>query len=369
MVARTRQEVNRPARPYNPRVLYVILAAVSGLVVGATLSRTWTRRRAPRPEPGIGQLGPYTLEAKIGEGGMGDVFRGHHAMLRRKSAIKTLKPDQIDKEALLRFEQEVQLTSQLRHPNTVAVYDYGRTDDGTFYYAMEYLTGAPLDAIVTATGPFEEGRTIHVLAQACGSLTEAHGIRLIHRDIKPTNIVLCVRGGIYDWAKVLDFGLVKDVGGEDLDKLSSRAGYLLGTPRYMAPEGLVSEYRHDGRQDIYAIGCVAYYLLTGTHVFRGEEDREILLQHVKDKPEPPSQRAGRAIDPALEQLVLHCLEKRPEKRPPTAGAVAHALAQCPSAGSWTAKDAQAWWITHESALSLPEPLPHGESSAGFFGLS
>lgn len=353
-------------------MIYGLLGVIVGLAAGLLLARRWSAATNDAATPsggaGIGQLGPYTLDEKIGEGGMGDVFRGHHALLRRATALKTLKPEAIDEEALLRFEQEVQLTSQLRHPNTVAIYDYGRTDEGTFYYAMEYLTGAPLDAIVNATGPFEDGRTIHVLAQVCGSLTEAHGIRLIHRDIKPGNLVLCVRGGVYDWLKVLDFGLVKDVG-NDLDRLSTEAGYITGTAQYMAPEGMIPEFRHDGRQDIYAIGCVAYYLLTGDHVFRGRTDIEILKQHLKATPEPPSRRTERRIDPALEKLILQCLEKKPDARPPTAGALAHALAACPAAGSWTASDAQHWWILNEKRLALQEPLPHAEAAAGFFGLN
>ncbi|MDJ0973661.1 MAG: serine/threonine-protein kinase, partial [Planctomycetota bacterium] len=311
------------------------------------------------------QLGPYTLDALIGEGGMGEVYRGRHARLRRPTAIKTLRVDAADEEGIARFEQEVQLTASLRHPNTVAVYDYGRTDDGRFYYAMEYLTGAPIDAILRATGPFDEGRTIHVLRQLCGSLNEAHGIRLIHRDIKPGNLILCVRGGVYDWLKVVDFGLVKEVGSELEEKLEAEE-HITGTPLYMAPEALMPKYRHDGRQDIYAVGAIGYFMLTGEHVFTHENEIEILRQHIRAKPVPPSERAGREIEPTLEALLLQCLAKKPGERPGTANALLHALEQCPDCATWTPEDAQAWWIKSEPVLGIPEPLPHAESASTFF---
>ena len=314
------------------------------------------------------RLGPYTLEEKIGEGGMGEVFRGRHALLRRSAAIKTLRPEVADAEAIGRFEQEVQLTAQLRHPCTVAVYDCGRTRSGRFYYAMEYLTGASLETIIRKTGPFLEGRTIHILRQLCGSLSEAHGIRLIHRDVKPSNLILCVRGGLYDWLKVVDFGLVKDVG-NDIDAVLGDEDTILGTPLYMAPEALRPKFRHDGRQDIYAVGAVAYYMLAGGHVFPGSNQAEVLRRHVQEKPEPLSSRTGRTVEPALEKLILQCLEKRPEDRPPTAGALLHALEGCPDVGTWTSQAAQAWWIANESQLSIPEPLPHAEATSGFFAPS
>lgn len=352
--------------PLTPAIdpwILVVGAALLGLVaIGGVV--TLLRRRRGRP----GRLGPYTLERKLGEGGMGEVYLGHHALLRRPTAIKTLGRGSTDAEALGRFEQEVQLTALLRHPCTVAVYDYGRTRGGRFYYAMEYLTGASLDKIVRTTGWFHEGRTIHVLRQLCGSLSEAHGIRLIHRDIKPSNLILCVRGGVYDWLKVVDFGLVKDVG-NDLDARLGSEDTITGTPLYMAPEALRPKFRHDGRQDIYAMGAVGYYMLTGTHVFPGTDQLAVLKQHVQDTPERPSERAGRPIEPTLEALILQCLEKKPEKRPPTAGALLHALDACPDVGAWTSQAAQAWWIQNEAALDLPEPLPHAEATAGFFALS
>ncbi|MDA1195007.1 MAG: serine/threonine-protein kinase [Planctomycetota bacterium] len=338
-----------------------LASGVAGVLIAGFL--LWRRSRRA---PGTGdRLGPYTLEAKIGEGGMGEVYRGHHALLRRPTAIKTLRLEVSDEEAIQRFEQEVQLTGQLRHPNTVAVYDYGRAPGNRFYYAMEYLTGAPIDAIVGKTGAFGEGRTIHVLRQLCGSLSEAHSIRLIHRDVKPSNLILCVRGGVYDWLKVVDFGLVKDVG-NDLDALSHASGHISGTPLYMAPEALIPQFRHDGRQDIYAIGAVGYFLLTGENVFDGPDPVSIMRSHIKDVPEPPSVRAGRPIAGDLEALILRCLAKKPEDRPSTAAALARELEGCAAAGAWRPADAQGWWILNEAQLDLPEPLQHAEATSGFF---
>ncbi len=363
-------------RRYPPGVPSVLAAAevlygFIGLAVGALVVYALNVVRARRSEnaeheAALKRLGPYTLDKKIGEGGMGEVFLGRHALLSRPAAIKTLRAELADADAITSFEQEVQLTGQLRHPSTVAVYDYGTTPEGRFYYAMEYLSGQSLDRIVKATGPFDEGRTIHVLRQLCGSLSEAHAVRLIHRDIKPANLILCVRGGVYDWLKVVDFGLVKDVG-SDLVEQGVEAGYLSGTPLYMAPEGMIPKYRHDGRQDLYAVGAVAYFLLTGDHVFRGETEIEILRQHIKDEPEALSNRAGRSIEPTLEKVIYECLSKKPDERPPTAGALSHRLEECPDAGAWTPAAAQLWWIQNEGKLGIPEPLPHTETASTFFG--
>ncbi|MDF1701942.1 MAG: serine/threonine-protein kinase [Planctomycetota bacterium] len=344
-------------------VVALAVAGVLGTIAVVLIVRALLRRRGIAVNGD--QVGPYRLEEKIGEGGMGEVYRGRHETLRRASAIKTLRLDMADEEAVSRFEQEVQLTGQLRHPNTVAVYDYGHAADGRFYYAMEYLTGAPLETVVRKTGPLPEGRAIHLLRQLCGSLSEAHGIRLIHRDVKPSNLILCVRGGVYDWLKVVDFGLVKDVA-NDLDALAHASGHIAGTPLYMAPEALIPKFKHDGRQDIYAIGAVAYFMLTGTHVFDDKDPVAIMKAHIKLEPESPSTRAGRTIEPTLEALILRCLAKKPEDRPPTAGALAHELEACPDAGAWAPAHAQAWWITHEAELGIPEPLQHAEATSAFF---
>ncbi len=237
------------------------------------------------------QLGQYALEDKLGAGGMGTVYKARHAMLRRPTAVKLLDLDKISETALARFEREVQLTSGLSHPNTVAIFDYGRTDDGIFYYAMEYLEGLNLDDLVKKYGPLGEARTLHILRQLCGSLAEAHAAGLVHRDIKPANIFLTRRGGLCDFVKVLDFGLVKARDGVDQAGVTS-PNALMGTPLYLSPEGVTAPDEVDARADVYAVGAVAYFLLTGTPVFDGATLMEICLKHTNEPPQPPSARLG-----------------------------------------------------------------------------
>lgn len=232
----------------------------------------------------IRRLGQYTLEQKLGEGGMGVVYRASHAMLRRPTAIKLLLPDRAGKEALARFEREVRRTAMLTHPNTITVFDYGRTMDGVFYYAMELLEGATLEEIVAHDGPQPEERVLHLLEQAAGSLAEAHDAGLIHRDVKPGNIMVVDRGGISDLVKVLDFGLVKDVGfqkdgASTAETALTMADTITGTPLYLAPETLIAPETVDARADLYALGAVGYWLLTGTHVFDGRSILEVCAQH------------------------------------------------------------------------------------------
>jgi hypothetical protein len=289
------------------------------------------------------QLGQYTLEEKIGVGAMGSVYRARHAMLRRPTAVKLLEPEKMSAVAVARFEREVQLTSQLNHPNTVAIYDYGRTPEGVFYYAMEYLDGINLEDLVGRHGPQPEGRVIAILRQVCGSLAEAHGLGMIHRDIKPANIILGCRGGVFDFAKVLDFGLVKDVGSTQDLKLTA-ANSVTGTPLYLSPEGIERPDAVDARSDLYAVGAVGYFLLTGTPVFQGGNIVEVCRQHATVAPEPPSQRLGRAINPCLEALLLRCLAKSPSERPASAQAVIDELDRCEPAPAWTCADAETWWV-------------------------
>jgi serine/threonine protein kinase len=320
------------------------------------------------------QLGQYSLEEKLGEGGMGVVYRARHAMLRRPTAVKLLKPERVGEASLRRFEREVQLTAGLSHPNTVSVYDFGRTPDGVFYYAMEYLDGLTLDELVAGDGPQPPARVAHVLQQVLGALAEAHGIGLVHRDVKPGNVILCERGGVPDVAKVLDFGLVKDLDGE---AGLSREGSLVGTPLYLAPEAIRSP-ASDARADLYSVGAVAYHLLTGQHVFEGGTVIEICSQHLHAVPVPPSARLGRPLPEALESWVLACLEKDPARRPRSAPDAAERLARS-AAGEWTVDDARAWWAgkgrsivarratspraVHDATLSrsLPADAPARES--------
>ena len=293
------------------------------------------------------QLGQYTLEEKLGEGGMGVVYRARHAMLRRPTAIKLLKPERMGEAGLRRFEREVQLTAGLSHPNTVTVFDYGRTPDGVFYYAMEYLEGLGLDQLVAADGPQPPGRAVHILRQVLESLAEAHGVGLVHRDVKPGNIILCERGGLSDVAKVVDFGLVKDLEAEgDV----THEATLVGTPLYLAPEAIRSPVA-DARSDLYSVGAVAYFLLTGRHVFEGRTIIEICGHHLHTPPTPPSERLGRPLPASLEAWVLACLEKDPARRPASASEAAASLERCGLAGQWTPAEARAWWVAKGRGLA------------------
>jgi hypothetical protein len=296
------------------------------------------------------QLGQYTLEDKIGEGGMGAVYRARHAMLRRPTAIKLLPPEKAGEKAIERFEQEVQLTSRLTHPNTVAIYDFGRTPDGVFYYAMEYLDGVSLDELVELDGPQPAARVLHILAQAAEALAEAHDAGLIHRDIKPANIILCERGGRPDVVKVLDFGLVKDIAAPK-DLSLSVTTTITGTPLYLAPESIMDPSAVDGRTDLYALGCVAYFLLTGEPVFGGNTIVEVCGHHMHKEPTPPSQRIGGSVDAELERVVLHCLAKAQDDRPESAQALLDELMACSIAGDWSRADARSWWNDHASEVT------------------
>jgi serine/threonine-protein kinase len=305
------------------------------------------------------RLGNYTLEQKLGEGGMGVVYLARHALLKRPTAVKLLPPQKLGPDTIKRFEREVQRTSRLMHPNTVAIYDYGRTDDGVFYYAMEYLDGIDLEQLAELDGPQEPGRVIHVLAQVAHALAEAHGEGLIHRDIKPGNIVLCDRAGIADMAKLVDFGLVKDL--DSSDPLLSRADVITGTPLYMAPEAITAPSSVDRRTDIYALGAVGYFMLTARPVFDGASLVEVCSQHLHIEPVPPSRRLRRELPADLEQVLLSCLAKKPADRPDDALALRAALLACKDAGSWGLAEAAAWWratgeaVARKKRARAPEP--------------
>jgi serine/threonine-protein kinase len=292
------------------------------------------------------RLGQYTLEELIGQGGMGRVYRAAHAMLRRPTAIKLLSPDSASPDALERFEREVQLTAQLTHPNTVTIYDYGRTADGVLYYAMELLDGATLEAVVEVDGPQPPARVVHILEQVAGALGEAHSIGLIHRDVKPANIVICRQGGELDVAKVVDFGLVKELD-ERHPATVSQEGTISGTPLYMAPE-ILTNSAASPRSDLYALGAVGYYLLTGEHVFGGRSVIEVLGHHLHTEPVPPSQRLGDPVPGDLEALILSCLAKDPEARPRDANELRERLEACHT--RWTQRSAKTWWTVHGPAL-------------------
>jgi eukaryotic-like serine/threonine-protein kinase len=295
-------------------------------------------------QPTTMRLGQYTLEEKIGEGGMGTVYRARHAMLRRPTAVKLLRSERVGEEAIERFEREVQLTSQLTHPNTITIYDYGRTPDGVFYYAMEHLDGATLQTVVEQTGPQPAARVVHVLRMIAGALGEAHGRGLIHRDIKPANIVLGERGGMLDVATVLDFGLVREMAG-DRDAALTYDGRIVGTPMYLAPE-VIRANAADARSDIYALGAVAYFLLTGRTVFEGKSVVEVCSHHLHSSVVPPSRRIGN-LSGDLEALILQCLAKDPAARPQTMAALIEAL-DALDVPKWTSEQARAWAVPHET---------------------
>jgi serine/threonine protein kinase len=324
--------------------LFGLLVLSAGAIWFATLVVARQRRRMKKAERTIQELGQYTLEEKIGSGGMGSVFRARHAFLRRPTAVKMLNAGQVTEGTLARFEREVQLTSRLSHPNTIAVYDYGRTPEGVFYYAMEYLEGIDLEDLVKRFGPLPEGRVLNILQQICGSLAEAHAVGLIHRDIKPANIILTTRAGIPDFVKVLDFGLVKAVDTDEQARLT-QANVTVGTPYYMSPEAVERPDTITALSDIYAIGGVGYYLLTGTPVFSGKTIMDICMKQVRAIPDPPSKRLGRPVTPGVEALILRCLAKDPKDRPASTLALMEELARCEPAPPWTRADAEAWWST------------------------
>jgi serine/threonine-protein kinase len=282
-------------------------------------------------------VGPYRLIRPVGSGGMGDVYLAEHRLLKRPCAVKLVRPERAgDPGALSRFEREVRATARLRHPNTVEVYDYGRADDGTFYYVMEFLDGLPLDRVVAEYGPLPPGRAVRVLRQLCGALREAHALGLVHRDVKPGNVLLCRQAGEADVAKLVDFGLVRPPDGLGAGDLT-RVGMALGTPDYMPPEQ--AEGRPvDGRSDLYGVGGTAYFLLTGSPPYPRQTALAALVAHRHAPPPelPPGVPAG------LAEVVRRCLAKEPAERFPDAAALERALAGC-DPGGWSDEDARAWW--------------------------
>jgi serine/threonine-protein kinase len=301
-------------------------------------------------------LGQYRLIRRIGAGNMGEVYLAEHVLLRQPCAIKLIRPDRAaDAGTLSRFEREVQATSRLNHWNTVRIYDYGYTDEGTFYYVMEYLAGWTLEDLVRQHGPLPPGRAIHLLRQVCAALREAHAMGLVHRDIKPANIITCSRGGVLDVAKLLDFGLVRHAGPRGPDALATSPGVLAGTPAYMSPEQAGGDGDVDARSDIYSLGAVAYYLITGQPPFVRDTSMRVLIAHLRESPRPPSLlRPGIPAD--LEDIILHCLAKDSAARYVDVPSLDRAFARCAAAGEWTDGDAATWWSAQPMAGSPAEPV-------------
>jgi serine/threonine-protein kinase len=334
-----------------------LLVGVAGVIshVVTQLGRQVTKAR---------EMGSYRLGALLGRGGMGEVYKATHTMLAREAAIKLIRPEALGagnsdaaQLALRRFTREAEAAANLRSPHTVEVYDFGVTEDQTLYFVMEMLEGMDLESLVRRYGALPPGRVIYLLRQACESLEEAHARGLVHRDVKPANIHVGRVGLRHDFVKVLDFGLVKEVARPHAgDSLVTAEGLALGTPSYMAPELALGE-SVDGRADIYALGCVAYFMLTGRLVFESDNTMRMMVKHIEEKPAPPSARTPRPIPRSLDDAVLGCLAKDPAARTPTASAVAAALSEAESeVEPWDEERAAAWWREHAGMVTSEVPV-------------
>jgi serine/threonine-protein kinase len=329
--------------PQHTSLVLVILSAWLGLAIAVVVYGA-TRVEILRIEAiEARKLGQYVLRRQLGAGGMGEVYYAEHRLLRRPAAIKLIRADRAgDAKNLLRFEREVQITATLTHPNTVQVFDYGHAEDGTFYYVMEYLPGLPLDQLVKEHGPLPAARAVHFLRQICAALREAHAVGLIHRDIKPGNVMICARGGIPDIAKLLDFGLVLPLGSATADEKLTQEGAIAGTPAYMSPEQAGGQDLLDARSDIYSVGALAYFLITGQPPFAGRSGVKMLAAHLYETPEPLTERCP-DVPADLEAVALRCLAKNPADRFQDAASLESALVECQRSGTWTTQEAEAWW--------------------------
>ncbi len=331
---------------YTPNYVCALLAVLPSKII-LRMGRQVSRAR---------EMGSYRLADRIGEGGMGEVWRAHHRLLARPAAIKLIRPRRDDEDsatAVARFRREAQAAASLRSPHSIQLYDFGVTRDGRFYIVMELLDGMDLETLVRRFGPQPPARVVHLLLQACASLAEAHASGLIHRDIKPANLHLCRLGLDYDFIKVLDFGLAKRDQEAGRQTLLTAPQATTGTPAYMPPE-MASGEAIDARVDLYSLGCVGYFLLTGTLVFEADNALRMILQHLQGRPVPPSDRSGLAIPRALDEIILRCLAKEPAGRPASAGELAEALVRVDAGDPWTAGHARAWW---ENNLAEGKPSP------------
>jgi serine/threonine-protein kinase len=338
-------------------------AAVTPSIVFQRLSR---RLREAR------ELGAYELIEPLGAGGMGEVWRARHRWLAREAAVKLIRMEPFgtgtdEQSRSRRFEREARATAQLSSPHSIRLFDFGATDDQRFYYAMELLTGRDLDTFVREFGPLCANRTMFLLRQMCHSLDEAHERGLIHRDIKPANIYVCRLGQDYDFIKVLDFGLVKFNGGPTSQTVTQTAmtsrHEIMGTPAFMSPEAILGRVDIDRRADVYALGCVAYYMLTGRQVFEAESPMRTLLDHVSTEPSPPSRHAKIPVPRELDAIVLACLAKDPNKRPQDAKTLRRMLHDCQTCSQWSNVKAEEWWRLHLPDLSGPLTALDGARSA------
>jgi len=320
----------------------LLVGGLGSLLVALLVGLVGSLRKSGQRFQALEALGPYTLLKEIGGGGMGRVFEARHSLLRRRAAIKVIAQVQASEEQLRRFDLEAKTTSVLCHPNTVVVFDYGRTRRGDFYYAMEYVNGITWERLVHQHGAQPASRVRHLLVQACGALSEAHGLGLVHRDIKPGNLMVGVNGGIFDFVKVLDFGLVRVTRGVEAGK--SGPGNLLGTPRYMAPEAFASS-QSGPRADLYALGCVAYFLLSGQEPFAAKTDAGIAMLHLTQMPPPLMGRGLGDVTPAFERIIMRCLAKSPDDRYASAGQLMRALSDL-ELPTWSQAEAAVFWAEH-----------------------
>ena len=340
-----------------------VVGAVIGIILSAIIFRISVEAIRAR------DLGSYRLVEPLGSGGMGEVWRAEHVMLARPAAIKLIRTSGSaapSREVQKRFEREARATARLSSPHTVQIYDYGTTDDGTFYYVMELLDGFDLDTLVKTFGPVPPERAIHLLRQACDSLAEAHARGLIHRDIKPANIYVCRYGIEVDFVKLLDFGLVKSAGAMDAgDGTLTAVGTIAGTPGYMSPEMALGK-NVGPEADIYSLGCVGYWLLTGRPVFERDTPVELLIDHARTSPPSLSERSATPLPAGLEEILLACLEKEPSRRPESAAELAKRLEAISTAEAWTAERARRFWTgvpkraeaaSESPTLAFDEPTP------------
>jgi serine/threonine-protein kinase len=304
------------------------------------------------------ELGSYRLQERLGKGGMGEVWLAEHRLLSRPAAIKMMRPQALvgsneDISVLTqRFKREAQATSMMHSEHTIDLFDFGITDDGLLYYVMELLEGVDMEHLVEQWGPVQPERTVHFLRQVCHSLGEAHESGLIHRDVKPANLYVCRYGRDYDFVKVLDFGLVKGREESKLDDAKLTAANVAGgTPAFMSPEQILGHRPVDGRSDVYAMGCVAYWLLTGQLVFDGTTPMETMVHHTRTQPVPPSERSEIEIPPELEEIILSCLQKDPDDRPQDVDQLDRALRSVPLRERWGARRAREWWLVHRPTAS------------------
>jgi eukaryotic-like serine/threonine-protein kinase len=334
---------------FGPAINVLVMHYTDYLLVGVAVVISHVVTRLGQQVTKEREMGSYQLGALLGRGGMGEVYRATHRMLARPAAIKLIRPERIggrDGEAAevaaRRFRREAEAAANLRSPHTAELYDFGVTSDGILYFVMEFLEGMDLETLVRSKGPLPAARVIHILRQICESLEEAHASGLVHRDIKPANIHIGRLGLRQDFVKVLDFGLVKSVADTSPDHaLVTAEGLAVGTPAYMPPEAALGE-TVDGRSDLYAVGCVAYYLLTGQLVFESDTPVQMIASHLRDRPVPPSERTELPVPPELERLILACLAKDPDDRPRNATELGKALAAIP-VEPWSEEQAMQWW--------------------------